>query len=200
MSIRAVIWDFGGVLVRTMSFERRQALAAQVGLSPQELERRVFDSDHRRQAQLGAVDGGQYLRSVAAELNLDVDELMRSFFGADELDLELMAYIRGLRPQYKIGLLSNAMSSLRPMLTEQYPILDVFDELIISAEVGLVKPDAAIYALAVERLGVHAREAVFVDDFIENVEGARRAGLHAVHFRSRQQALAELAAMLSPSS
>lgn len=195
--IRAVIWDFGGVLVRTMGLEGRQALAQQVGLSLAELEQRVFDGDNRHRAQLGVVDGQAHLQGVADELGLPLAELQSSFFGADALDETLMAYIRALRPQYKVGLLSNAMSSLRPMLRSQYPILDAFDEVIISAEVGLMKPDAAIYALAVERLGVQPHEAVFVDDFSENVAGAQRAGLLAVHFRTRQQTLDELDALLA---
>jgi HAD superfamily hydrolase (TIGR01509 family) len=68
---------------------------------------------------------------------------------------------------------------------------------IISAEVGLAKPDPRIYQLALERLGVDPPEAVFVDDFLRNVEAARAAGLHAVHFKGPEQARAELEQLLA---
>ena len=200
MTIAAIIWDFGGVLVRTADLSGRDILAQRAGLSRPELEMRVFDGHNRRQAQLGAIDGQTHLQNVASELGLSVEELREAFFGADQLDETLMAYIRGLRPRYKTGLLSNAMSTLRPLLSTQYPILDAFDDVVISAEVKLMKPDAAIYALALERLGAQPNQAVFVDDFIENAHGAQSAGLHAIHFQTRQQTLDELAALLNTSA
>ncbi|MCW5876962.1 MAG: HAD family phosphatase [Anaerolineales bacterium] len=195
-SIQAVIWDFGGVLVRTADLAGRDALAERLGLSRHELEMRVFDGHNRHRAQLGAVPGDAYLQEVAAEFAISVDELTEAFFGADQLDETLLAYIRELRPRYKTGLLSNAMTTLRPLLSTRYPMLDAFDDVVISAEVGLMKPDIAIYSLAAARLGVQTHRAVFVDDFIQNIEGAQFAGMHAVHFQTREQALAELAGLL----
>jgi putative hydrolase of the HAD superfamily len=81
---------------------------------------------------------------------------------------------------------------MRQVLTERWKIADAFDELIISAEVGIAKPDPRIYHLALERLGVAAGEAVFVDDFLENIDAAQALGLHTVHFRNPDQARTEL--------
>lgn len=197
MTIQAVIWDFGGVLVRTEDHAKREQLAQELGLTSQELATRIFDGENRHRAQLGAIDGEAYLQQVAAEFGMSPQELHTRFFADDRLDGELVAYIRSLRPRYKTALLSNAMSTLRRAITNRFPILDAFDAVVISAEVGLVKPDAAIYELALQKLSVRAPEAVFIDDFVENVEGARRAGLHAIHFQSRQQALGELNALLA---
>ncbi len=74
-----------------------------------------------------------------------------------------------------------------------YGVLDHFDSVTISAEEGVMKPDPRIFEIALARAGVLPEEAVFVDDFAANVEGARRVGLRAIHFRSTAQALAELA-------
>lgn len=200
MDIKAIIWDFGGVLVRTNANNGRDALAQRVGLSRAALEARVFDGDNRRQAQMGAVDGEDYLQEVATEFGLSVAELRQAFFGDDHLDHTLMAYIRSLRPQYKVGLLSNAMNNLRGALQSEYPIGDAFDELIISGEVGVMKPHPAIYLLAAERLGVQPGQAVFVDDFAHNIAGAREVGMQAVHFQSREQTLQELSQLLGDSA
>jgi putative hydrolase of the HAD superfamily len=111
----------------------------------------------------------------------------------------LVDYLRSLRPRYKTALLSNAWSDLRGMLTERWEIADTFDELVISAEVGIVKPDPRIYHLALERLQVAPQEAVFVDDFIENIEGGKAVGLHTIHFRTPHQAIEDLSSLLNSS-
>ena len=75
-------------------------------------------------------------------------------------------------------------------------IADAFDRIVISAEVGVTKPKAEIYLLALQQLEVSPSEAVFVDDFIENVEGARAVGMSAIHFRDPESALDELKHLL----
>jgi HAD superfamily hydrolase (TIGR01509 family) len=92
-------------------------------------------------------------------------------------------------------LISNAWSGLRDYIVQQ-KFEDAFDGLVISAEVGVMKPKAEVYLLALEQLGVSPGEAVFVDDFIENVEGARSVGMSAIHFRDPESALAELRSLL----
>ena len=83
----------------------------------------------------------------------------------------------------------------RRVLTENYPLLDHFEGVVISAEVGLMKPDPRIYPLAADSLAVQLDESVFVDDFIENVEGARQVGMQAIHFVDPKQARRELVAL-----
>jgi epoxide hydrolase-like predicted phosphatase len=197
--IRAVIFDLGGVLVRTEDPSPRQRLADRLNLSYAELSSLVFDSDSSIQATLGKISTQAHWEAIRLALNLAPEELSsvpEHFWGGDRLDTVLVDYLRSLRPRYRTALLSNAWDDLRPYLVNYWKIADAFDELIISAEVGLAKPDANIYRLAVERLGAAPEEAVFVDDFPANVVGAQAAGLHAIQFRNREQALAELEALL----
>ena len=71
---------------------------------------------------------------------------------------------------------------------------DAVDDIVVSAEVGIAKPDGRIFELALARLGVQPAEAVFVDDFARNIEGARAIGMPAVHFKNTAQAVAEVRA------
>ncbi|MEZ0397280.1 MAG: HAD family phosphatase [Anaerolineales bacterium] len=194
MTIRAVYIDFGGVLVRTEFQAPRQHLADRLGMTYDDLMRLVFESETARQASLGLIDEQSHWEATLRTLGLPTDRrqaLTEAFFGGDVADRRLLAVLRNLRRRYKVGLISNAWSGLRAYITSQ-GFADAFDEMIISAEVGLVKPDPAIYRLALERLGVRAAEAVFVDDFIENVEAARAVGMYAIHFRDPDEALAAL--------
>lgn len=197
MSIQAVIWDFGGVLVRTQDAVPRTALGTEVGMSAADLERHVFASESGKRAQLGAVDGSQYLDEVARAFGLDPQDFRERFFGGDRLDAALMDYIRGLRPTYKTGLLSNAMTDLRDLITDVLPIIDAFDSVTISSEHGVVKPDAEIYQIALQSLGVAANAAVFIDDAPENVSAAQALGMQAIQFKSREQTVAELQQILN---
>lgn len=93
-------------------------------------------------------------------------------------------------------MITNAWRSVRPALERHWRIADAFDPLVISAEVGLLKPDPGIYQLALQALGLPAGRVLFVDDFAENVEGARAAGLQALQFTGPQAALGALRALL----
>jgi epoxide hydrolase-like predicted phosphatase len=197
--ITTVIFDLGGVLVRTEDRQPRQQLAESHGLSFQELEGLVYGSASARQATIGKISKDAHLDAVLESLGLPADaskEFGDRFWGGDRLDLVLVDFIRGLRQEYLTALLSNAWDDLRSMLVNYWKIADAFQEIFISGEMGLAKPDPAIYQEVVKRLAVDPAEIVFVDDFIENVEAARQAGWNAVHFRSREQALAELAEYL----
>ena len=199
MGIKAVIFDFGGVLVRTGDLSPRQHLAARLGLSYDEISQLVFESESARRATLGQITTQQHWDSVRKKLGLSPEELPSvplQFWGGDALDTGLVEFIRSLQPAYKTGLLSNAWDNLRAVLENGYKIADAFDEIIISAEVGMAKPDPRIYRLALQRLDTVPGEAVFVDDFAENVEAARAVGVIAIHFANPAQVRAELQQLL----
>ena len=199
MSIRAVIFDLGGVLVRTEDRTSRANLAARLGLTYDELSALIFDSQNAHQAMKGEITTEEHWDEIRKTLGLSIAEFPQvplEFWGGDTLDVNLVNFLRGLRPQYKTSLLSNAWDDLRQMIEEVWEFADAFDEMIISAEVGLVKPDRLIYEKAVSDLGVKPAEAVFVDDFPENIEGAKAAGLEAIQFVSPDQALKDLQKLL----
>jgi glucose-1-phosphatase len=199
MAIRAVIFDMGGVLLRTEDKGPRERMAARMGLTYETLSRHIFDSETALLATVGKVTSQDHWKAVQAALRLQDEELLRlkdEFWEGDRLDLTLIDYIRSLRSRYKTGLLSNAWDELRLLLQTRYKIMDAFDDVVISAEVGAAKPDHRIYEIALGRLKVKPEETVFVDDFLENIESARQLGMHTVHFRSSVQAKAELEALL----
>ena len=94
-----------------------------------------------------------------------------------------LALVERLRPPYKVSVLSNADGELRSRLANALRIDHLFDDIVCSAEVGMAKPDAAIFRLAAERLGVAPAECVFVDDWDQNIAAARSIGMTAVLFQ-----------------
>jgi len=189
---RALITDFGGVLVRIGDDASRRALEAHLGMPPHTIEDRVFSGDASLRAQLGEMSYDAFWDQIGIDLKLDgrmrVAEFRNRFFGGDFLDQDLMALIRSVRPAIKTALISNAWSNARQVFTDAFPIADAFDTIVISAEEKVMKPDPRIYRIALERLGVPATESIFVDDVLDNVRGAQALGMRGVHFQSTQQA------------
>ena len=197
--IKAVVWDLGGVLARTLDRAPRTELARRLGMTYTELDDAVFNSPSARQATLGKITVEEHWVNVYRALNWPVEQadiFQELFWGGDRLDNDLVSYIRRLKPAFKTGLLSNNWPNLRHLIEDRWQIADAFDELVISAEVGLKKPEQPIYDLTLERLGVWPEQAVFVDDFIENIHAAQQLGWRAVHFQNPDQALAELNSLL----
>jgi len=156
MSIKAVIFDLGGVILRTEYQTPRQHLAERLHMEYDDLVRIVFDSPTAQQATVGEVTAAEHWASVIKRLKRPASEtqtIRDEFFAGDVLDLELLKFLRSLRGTYKTCLISNAWDDLRAyILKEKFD--DAFDHIIISAEVKVAKPSAKIYKIALEQLEV----------------------------------------------
>ncbi len=109
---------------------------------------------------------------------------------------QMVNWVRQLQQAgIKTGLLSNMHPAMIAHLRENFDWLNLFDFITFSAEVQLIKPDAAIYQHTLQGLGAKAEETLFVDDREINVKGARDLGIHAVQFRSVEQLRKDLSAM-----
>jgi len=200
MTLHAVYFDLGGVLVRTEDHAPRSQLAESLGLTESELEKEVFVNESSAQASVGVISSDQHWKIVAQNLNLpeaDIPRVRDGFFAGDLLDTELVDFLRALRKSsIRVGLISNAWSDLREWIAARH-FEDAFDEMIISSEVGLAKPDARIYRMALEKLGVAASEAVFVDDMPANVEGAQAVGMQAFQFTQSREVVEQIRRLLA---
>lgn len=110
---------------------------------------------------------------------------------------ELFQYIAQLKPKYKIGLLSNIASN---WVTEEFLTASeqaLFDEMIFSHAVHLVKPDHRIFELIAERLGVEPADCVMIDDLEVNCTGAKETGMQAIIYQNYAQCLKDLEPLLT---
>ncbi|MEW5938065.1 MAG: hypothetical protein AB1750_00270, partial [Chloroflexota bacterium] len=133
MSIRAVFFDLGGVIVRTEYQAPRERLAERLNMEYDDLVRLVFESETSRKASIGQVSVDEHWAAIARKLKRKPSEakaLRDEFFAGDVLDRDLVAFIRSLRPRRKTGLISNAWDDLRDYISEK-KIGDAFDAIII---------------------------------------------------------------------
>ena len=198
MKIKAIFFDFGGVIQRTEFQAPRQHLAQRFSMEYDDIDKLIFASSTAAKATVGEIREEEHWQAIAKRLKLGKDEIEKfetEFFAGDVIDHELIEFIRLLRPKYKTGLISNAWSDMREYLVRK-KLDDAFDTLTISAEVKLAKPDAKIYYLALEQAEVKAGEAIFVDDVPVNIEACQKLGMVGILFRDANEVMNEIKKIL----
>ena len=198
MTIRAVFFDFGGVIMRTEFQAPRQHLAERFRMDYDDIDKAVFGCETARRASIGEISEDAHWLEVLKRFKLPASEMKSfkdEFFGGDVIDRTLIEYMRSLHDKVHVGLISNAWSGLREFMTKE-KIIDVFDTVIISAEVGVVKPSAKIYELALEQAKVKAKEAVFVDDVAVNIEACEKVGMKGILFKDASETVNQINGLL----
>ena len=199
---KAVAFDIGGVLALTPDTGWRGAWEARLGLSAGALN--TLLAGVWRQGSIGQISEAASDRATADLLGLSADQLAafladvwHAYLGTP--NAELIAYLAGLRARCRVGIISNSYVGAREREHARYGFADLVDVLVYSHEVGLQKPDARIFTLACERLGVRPAEVLFVDDVAMHVEAARALGMKAVRFEGSAPAIAAIEAHLAAS-
>jgi len=194
MTIRAVFFDYGGVIQRTEFQAPRQHLGERYHMDYEDIDKLVFASNSARQASLGEITEDEHWLEVLKRLKVPATELQvveAEFFGGDVIDRNLLDLIRSLKGKFHTGLISNAWSGMRAFL-EKERLIELFDTVVISAEVGVMKPDAEIYQMALKQAGVEADEAVFVDDVQTNIDACQQIGMNGILFKDPQDGITSL--------
>jgi glucose-1-phosphatase len=186
--IEAIVLDIGGVILRTEDRSGRQSLEIKYNLSPGAPEALVFNSEPAAQSTIGKVGQDKIWQNIANELNLTPEELndfKQTFWQGDQIDIELIRYLEKQRETFITALLSNAWVGMREILADQYQIVEgkTVDHILISAELGVAKPDPRIYHILASTINCQFEKILFVDDFIENIEAANELGIQTIHYQ-----------------
>jgi len=198
--VRNVIFDFGGVLVSWRPQEIIDSFYAEPHLR-EALRTHAFQHDDWLDMDRGTLDEAGVVRRCAERMARPESELRAMF---DHLRAALtpieptVALLRELRERAGLKLygLSNMSASIFTYLDGRHDFFKLFDGIVVSAAVKLLKPEPAIYEHLRDRFELDFAESVFIDDMARNVESARRAGLPAIHFETTDQVRRELAPLL----
>lgn len=189
--VEAVVFDFGGVFT-TSPFAALMAAAEAQALDPTTMVGVMFgpydqDTDHPwHQLERGEITldaATAEIVSLAAAAGVDNFQPMEMLMalGGSGVRTEVVDFCRDVRARgFRTGLLTNNAREFEEFWVPLLPLDELFDDVVDSSAVGLRKPDPRIYELSLERLGVAATAAVFVDDAPGNVLGAQAVGMRAV--------------------
>jgi putative hydrolase of the HAD superfamily len=177
-----LIVDYGGVLTSS-PFASFEAFCGAEGLAPDAVRERFRSDDDARALlaalEIGELPAGDFERAFATSLGVAPDGLLRRMFGGMRADAAMIDGLRALRrTRVRMGLLSNSVGN--EGVYDRALLAELFDAWVISNEVGLRKPDPAIYELAAERIGLAPAACVYVDDIGGNLKPARALGMATV--------------------
>ncbi len=185
-SPRAVIFDFGGVLW-DMRWDVARELDRAHGLPRSSVFETLYRCPAWAEIECGIGDPAAWMEGAHRELERragrTLPRLHEEWRKAQALIERNVALVPALRPRFRCSILSNADVSLRARLEGELALHHLFDDIVVSAEVGMAKPAPEIFRLAAERLGLPPAACVFVDDWDRNIEAARAVGMTAVLHR-----------------
>ena len=188
MSIRAVVFDFGNVLAYFSHRKAAEQLAAfaPAGVTADEIIAFLFDAELEARFESGEIPSVEVLGLLRSRLGLagsdgELAHAYADMFSANEEVCSLVPHLQG---RYRLLLLSNTNDLHYRHFRRQFAdVLDRFDGLVTSHEVGLRKPDPRIYEYTGRLAGARPAECLFIDDLPANVEGARACGWQGVVYR-----------------
>ncbi len=167
-------------------------------------ERHSLETDEQmreisRRSDSGEISSDEYFQAAAELFQVPYQELMSEITQAESVDEDVVGIIDRLSDYTRVLITNSSSEYVRHML-EHFELEPRFDQILVSAEIGMVKPNLDIFQTALEATGLSPAETVFIDDRKENIEGARALGMHGVQFRGAgrlEKSLADLGVELS---
>lgn len=196
--IRAIFFDFGGVLLKTFDGVDHPGIEARFGLEPKSLRLMVYRDSRYMDFQVGKCTYDEWVASIRGALDAQVPDkaadILQAFFESDHpLNPDMVALVRRLHSRYTLGIISNTVPGMEDRMQERIPeLIGLFDVRVGSGDVGLAKPDPAIFHHAMAAVGVAPAQSVFTDDYNKHADAARELGMHAFHFTGYDQFVQDL--------
>ena len=185
--IRAVIFDCFGVLYRDNLSLLYDAVPTDKHQALQDI---IHATDH------GYLTRDEYYSQVSELAGKTPEDIKAIELRQHSRDEDMIQFTQTLKPEYKIGLLSNIDHDTMQRMFPEPMRSQLFDTFVISGDEGITKPAAEIFHIAAEKLGLRPEECVMIDDLEKNVTGAQMAGMQAIQFTSRTQLEKELSRLL----
>jgi putative hydrolase of the HAD superfamily len=207
--IKAVISDFGGVLT-TPLVQSFMAFQDQTGISSETLGKAMQAATETNgdnplyEMERGEITEVAFLVLLTDHLEPllghrpEMHRFKEIYFEALNPNPQMIELMRELKAAgYRMAMLTNNVREWEPLWRSMLPVDEIFETVVDSGFVGCRKPESRIYAITLDRLGLPAESCLFVDDVLVNCEGARKAGMTAVHFQENKQAIGEIRSALS---
>ena len=195
--IRALVLDYGGVISMPQNSDNVNNML------------QILSQDHndfmdvyrskRENYDNGRLSGEEYWRSILQHYGLEksdskvtnlIQEDVKSWTQINDSMIQFIKENRGRL--HKLAIISNMTRDCLVFMKKHFQWLKLFDELIFSCELGMNKPDTQIYEACLSRIEMPPQECLFVDDSVENVNGAMKSGIEVIHFKSFFQFWQEL--------
>lgn len=154
--------------------------------------------DLNLQADYGMIDRRDYIVRVAEITGLSFRDVEQAILQEVVPNTQLLSFIKAeLKPTFKVALLSNVGRGWLDDFFTKEDLHDLFDAVVLSSEIGIIKPDERAYVIAADRLGLPPDECIMIDDRLDNCHGADRAGMKWIQYQELRQLEQDLASSIS---
>lgn len=191
-----ITFDLGNVLTLVDEQPAAREFARLSGMTEERVFRICFAPEAKRVLETGKVTFPEFADRAMGELGLEIslERFIEIFEWSLTPNKEIFELVDRVAARYRVALCSNTSEPHWALERHRLPFGHRFDPAVLSYVVGSMKPDRRIYDAITEMSGVPHRQIVFIDDVPANVEGARRTGIHAIHFTGVPQLEADLVA------
>jgi len=192
-----IAFDLGNVLSIVNERPAARALAQMSGAHENEVLERVFGPERKAPMETGRETWSEFTAAAASALNIDLaeSELLQLYQSVLSPNEPIFPLVEQLAPAYRIALCSNTSRVHWEHERQRLPIAPLLDPVILSYEVGALKPATAIFQALASAAGAQPDRILFIDDMGQNVSGARAASLSAIQFTGVAPLRRELAAL-----
>lgn len=195
--IKVLLFDLGRVLVDFDHFRAAQRIAAFCRKSPEQICGLLLESEATLAFEAGKLSPEDFYLQVKQLLGLKLSyesftPIWNDIFFLSIKNRSVFSLINTLRAHYKVAMLSNINILHYEYLQKNFPVFRVFDEVFLSFQLGLIKPDKEIYNLVIQSLAVKPQEIFYTDDRPELVESAKSLGVRGCVFSNFEQLIKDL--------
>jgi putative hydrolase of the HAD superfamily len=197
--IKTIIFDFGGVLYNTPNRASLSRWGKLFGLDNHPEFAAMIENPHEsslvRDICLGVISEREMWRQMSEKWHIKpgvLSYLRQQMNSKRRLNQPLVKLLADLQIDYQTAILSNAGDDSRELMERSLQLDWFVDEIIISAEEGLIKPDPRIYLLAMDRLGSSPEVTLFIDDLQENIDTERGLGMQSVHHTDNEKTIRDI--------
>jgi HAD superfamily hydrolase (TIGR01509 family) len=170
---KAIIFDFFDVI-------RTDAYKSWLKLHDYKLEGAFLEVVEKQDR--SEINTDKFLATLSELTGQAAKEIFEEMEAGATIGFDVLALIDELRPNYKIGLLSNAPKGFLRNLLQENDLEKYFHHIVISSEVGMIKPEAEIFNHILEKMNIRPHEALFIDDSQKNIDGASKVGIDGILF------------------
>lgn len=191
--IKAIIFDFGNVI---LSFDNNiflEKISKYTDNTAGQLHKLIYLSGLERKYELGLITSDEFFKATVKKCSLSISksdfiDAYISIFKPIQTTIDLIKKLRN----YKLALLSDTNELHFKYIIKQTKIFNLFDEVVVSFKVNLMKPDIRIFKKILDKLDLSADECVYIDDIKEYADAAKRIGMHGIHYTSYEKLVALL--------
>lgn len=194
--IKTIFFDFGGVIIKQPNHRWAKLWKKLLGVTQHPelvaLMEKPHDAQLVKDICLGKISEDQMWVMMAEKWHIKpvwIDFFRRWLFSRRQLNRQMVKFMQNLQGSHQTAILSNAGDKTRTLMEDTYHLDHYVDEIIISAEEGVIKPDLRIFEIAMIRMDATPETSLLLDDSLPNVFAAREFGMQAVQFINTHQAI-----------